>query len=80
MALFLKQKKSSRISIYMKLSRISIYMNEGYYLMSGEILECYFTRNQETRRKYLEDIKKGETLECYFTRNHRRYKKRKTGR
>jgi len=51
-------------------------MNERYYLMSGETLEDYFTRNQETRRKYLEDIKEGETLECYFTRNHRRYKKK----
>jgi hypothetical protein len=39
-------------------------MNERYYLMSGETLEDYFRllNLDETRRKYLENIKEGKQV------------------
>jgi hypothetical protein len=42
-----------------------MYMNERYYLMSGETLEDYFRRLNldETRRKYLENIKEGKQVD-----------------
>jgi hypothetical protein len=38
------------------------FMDERYYLMSGETFEDYFRslNLDETRRKYLEDIKEGK--------------------
>ena len=40
-------------------------MNERYYLMSGETLEDYFRllNLDETRRKYLENIKEGKQVD-----------------
>jgi hypothetical protein len=40
-------------------------MNERYYLMSGEKLEDYFRHHNldETRRKYLENIKEGKQVD-----------------
>jgi hypothetical protein len=40
-------------------------MNERYYLMSGEKLEDYFRHHNldETRRKYLENIKEGKRVD-----------------
>jgi hypothetical protein len=40
-------------------------MNERYYLMTGEKLEDYFRHHNldETRRKYLENIKEGKQVD-----------------
>jgi hypothetical protein len=40
-------------------------MNERYYLMSGETIEDYFRflNLDETRRKYLENIKEGKQVD-----------------
>ena len=41
------------------------HFHERYYLMSGETLEDYFRdlNLDETRRKYLEDIKEGKQVD-----------------
>ena len=41
------------------------FTNERYYLMSGETLEDYFRslNLDETRRKYLEDIREGKQVD-----------------
>jgi len=49
--------------IYLRRRGMHIFMR--YYLMSGETLEDYFRdlNLDETRRKYLEDIKEGKQVD-----------------
>jgi hypothetical protein len=65
--------KSNRTQeIISRLLKISIYMNERYYLMSGQTLEDYFRslNLDETRRKYLENIKEGKQVDIAIQEQH----------
>jgi hypothetical protein len=48
------------------------FIDERYYLMSGETLEDYFRslNLDETRRKYLEDIKGGKEVDLAIQEQH----------
>ena len=48
------------------------FIDERYYLMSGETLEDYFRslNLDETRRKYLEDIKEGKQVDMTIQEQH----------
>src|SRR5215813_1227601 len=51
--------------IFLRKRGMYSFTNERYYLMSGETLEDYFRslNLDETRRKYLEDIKEGKQVD-----------------
>ena len=48
------------------------FMDKRYYLMSGETLEDYFRslNLDETRKKYLEDIKEGKQVDIAIQEQH----------
>jgi hypothetical protein len=51
--------------IHLRRREMYTFMHERYYLMSGETLEDYFRglNLDETKRKYLEDIKEGRQVD-----------------